>query len=80
MNTFWTEKTDGSREDSRKPSMLNWKNHLGRQEVASGVTFPALTTPHCFSSAGSFATICTFDPVTKAACFRHVNNSQMKIT
>jgi len=28
MYTFWTEKTDGLREESRKPSMLNWKTNL----------------------------------------------------
>jgi len=28
MYTFWTEKTGGLREESRKPSMLDWKNYL----------------------------------------------------
>jgi len=80
MSTFWTEKTDGLREELIKPSMLNWKTHLWTEEVVSGITFPAPTMQHYLSSPGSFTIIHTLDPVTKTRPFRQVDTSEVIMT
>ena len=90
MYTFRTEKNDGLREESRKPSLLNWKcfwlfllnwkSHLWTEQVVSGFSFPAPTVQHRLPSPGSFTIIRTLDPATETRPFRQVDNSEVMMT